>query len=210
MQFVPVFARSQRFSPVIPPGSLAGAHPTTALVAKAVLLVILESPGFEIATLNVTFVPLAARVGITGIRTVSVPIGTEIAVVFVQVTHVPTCAPHDHPLSVNEEAGPVIFIGIVKTIVCTPLEARLPAFVIVIGICERRLVVSGHSGCHIPGIRSGRFADTYGSILHSTVPLYVIFAPVPKFQFTPKARSPAETYVFAKSVPPVIRPATVA
>ncbi len=211
IQFVPVFARSQRFSHVIPPGSLAGAHPTTALIANAVLLPILESHGLEIETLNVTLVPLAASVGVTGIRKVSVPDGTVIAVVFVHVTPVPTCAPHDHPLSENEEVGPVIFVGIVRTTVCTPLEARLPAFVIVIGICERRLVVSGHSGCQIPGIRSGTFADTYGSNLHSVLPLYVIFAPVPKFQFTPNPRSAGVIWtVFAKSVPQVIRPATVA
>ncbi len=73
---------------MIPPGSLVAA-PATGFVENAVLLVILESPGLEIATLKVTLVPLAASVGVTGIRTVSFPDGAAIAVVLVHVTPVP-------------------------------------------------------------------------------------------------------------------------
>lgn len=160
VQLVPIFDLSQRFSPVTHPGSLAGAHPTTAFVANAVLFVVLESDRLEKATLNVTLVPLAASVGVTGIRTVSSPRGVLMLVVFVHVTPVPICAPQDHPLSVNEETGPVILFGIVRITVCTPLDARFPTFVTVIGISDIRLVVSGHSGAPIPGIRSGRFAVT--------------------------------------------------
>lgn len=138
VQFVPAFHLSQRVLPVIHPGAAALAPPTTALMANAVLLVILESHGFEIATSNLTLVPLAASVGVTGILTVSVPSDGAMTVVFVQVTPVPTCAPHDHPLSENDEAGPVIFAGTVRTMVWTPLDARFPAFVTVIGSCERR------------------------------------------------------------------------
>ncbi len=61
---------------------------TTALVANAVLLVVLESLGLDIETLNVTLVHQAAGRGITGILTVSDPRGA-ILVVFVQVTVVP-------------------------------------------------------------------------------------------------------------------------
>lgn len=118
---------------MIPPGSLVAA-PATGLVEKAVLLVIFESPGLEIATLNVTLLPLAASVGVTGIRTVSFPVGAEIAVVLVHVTPVPIWAQHDHPLSENDKAGPVIFVGIVSTTVWTPLDARFPTLLTVIGI----------------------------------------------------------------------------
>ncbi len=134
VQFVPVFHLSQSVFPVIHPGAAALAPPTTALMANAVLLVRFESHGFEIATSNLTLVPLAASVGVMGILTVSVPRDGAMAVVFVQVTPVPTCAPHDHPLSENDEAGPVIFAGIVRITVWTPLEARFPAFVTVMGI----------------------------------------------------------------------------
>lgn len=160
VQFVPVFARSQSLSPVTHPGSLAGIPPTTAFMANAVLFVIFESQGFEILTKNVTLDPLAAVIGITGILTVSSPIGAEILVVFVHVTPVPTCAPQDQPLFVNDDAGPVILVGIVRITVWRPLEDAFPTLVTVIGISERRLVVSGHSGCAIPGMRSGTLAAT--------------------------------------------------
>ena len=89
VQFVPFPARSQSVAPATHPGENAGVPPTTALVAKAVLLVTLESHGLEIVPVNVNIAPLHT-VGITGIRTVSVPRGVEIAVVLVQVTPVPT------------------------------------------------------------------------------------------------------------------------
>ena len=89
VQFVPFPARSQRLAPDIHPGLAAGAPPTTALVANAVLFVIFESPGLDMVTLNVTLLPLAASAGITGILTVSFPSGAMV-VVLVQVTHVPT------------------------------------------------------------------------------------------------------------------------
>lgn len=138
MQFVPVFARSQSVPPATHPGVAVAAPPTTLFMANAVLLVTLESHGLDIATSNLTLVPLAARVGVTGILTVSVPRDAAIAVVLVQVTPVPICAPHDHPLSENDEVGPVISAGTVSTTVWTPLEAIFPAFVTVIGSCERR------------------------------------------------------------------------
>ena len=159
VQFVPFPARSQSVAPTTHPGLILNPH-TTGLVEKAVLFVIFESHGFVIATLKVTFVPLAASVGVTGIRTVSVQRGVDIAVVFVHVTPVPICAPHDQPLSVNARVGPVILAGIVRTTVCTPLEARFPALVIVIGYCDCRLLVSGHSGAPIPGMRSGTLVAT--------------------------------------------------
>lgn len=90
VQFVPPSALSQRFSPVTHPGSFGAGHPTTAFIANAVLFVVLESHGFVIRTLNVTLVPLAASVGVTGIRTVSTPSGVDIVVVLVHVTPVPT------------------------------------------------------------------------------------------------------------------------
>lgn len=62
---------------------------TTALVAKAVLLVVLESLGLEIDTLNVTLVHPAAGSGMTGILTVSES-SESIVVVLVQVTVTPT------------------------------------------------------------------------------------------------------------------------
>lgn len=88
VQLVPFPARSQRVAPGTHPG-LIEIPQTTGLVENAVLLVRLESQGFDMATLNVTLVPLAASVGVTGIRTVSVPSGVDIVVVFVQVTPVP-------------------------------------------------------------------------------------------------------------------------
>lgn len=170
VQLVPLFAISQRFSPVIPPGSFAGDHPTTAFVAKAVLFALLESVAFTIFPENVSDCPLAASVGVTGIRTVSEPIGADILVVFVHVTPVQVCAVHDQPLSVNGAAGPFTFAGIINHTVCSQDELRLPAFDITTGIWDKRLVVSGPSGEPIPGMRSGTFAATYGRSLHSTVP----------------------------------------
>ncbi len=90
VQLVPFPARSQRVMPATHPGLYAGAPPTTALIAKALLFVRLESPGFDIFTLNVTLLPLAAVAGMTGILTVSLPMRAATLVVFVQVTHVPT------------------------------------------------------------------------------------------------------------------------
>lgn len=138
-------------------------------MAKAVLFAVLESLGLDIERLNVTLVPPAPAPGITGMRNVSSPSGAML-VVLVQVTVVPTCAPQDHPLSVNALAGHVIFAGIVSTAVCTPLDERLPMFDTVIGICDTNPTVSGHSGCPIPGIRSGTLAATYGASLHSIIP----------------------------------------
>ena len=120
LQFFPPSALLQNLGPVTPPGAIVGAAATTALVAKAVLFPVLESLGLDIERLNVTLVPPAPVPGITGMRNVSSPSGT-ILVVLVQVTVVPTCAPQDHPLSVNALAGHVIFAGIVSTAVCTPL-----------------------------------------------------------------------------------------
>lgn len=113
-----------------------------------------------------------------------------IVVVLVQVTVVPTCAPQDHPLSTKALVGHAILVGIVSTAVCTPLDERLPTLDTIIGICETNPVVSGHSGCPIPGMRSGRLAETYGASLHSMVPEKVVAAGVPKSQFTPNPRSP--------------------
>ena len=61
---------------------------TTALEANAELFVITESPGLVIDPLKVTVVPLAASVGTTGTRNVSVA-RAAMVVVFVQVTVVP-------------------------------------------------------------------------------------------------------------------------
>lgn len=113
-----------------------------------------------ILTLNVTLVPLAARVGMTGIRTVSSQSGVVIFVVFVQVTPVPTWAPQDHPLFVNAVVGPVILVGIVRITVWTPLDDAFPTLVTVIGISEVSRVVRGPSGCPIPGMISGTFPAT--------------------------------------------------
>lgn len=141
-----LFAWSQKLSPAIPPASTFGAPHTTEFVANAVLFVTFESQGFVIRTLKVTLVPLAARVGVTGIRRVSVPVGADMVVVLVQVTPVPICAPHDHPLSRNAELGPVIFVGTVNMTVWTPLELAFPIFETVIGSCESVPTASGHSG----------------------------------------------------------------
>ena len=154
----------------MPPGSIFGAPHTTEFVANAVLFAVLESQGLLIPTLKVTLVPLAASVGVTGIRRVSVPVGAVIAVVFVHVTPVPTWAPHDHPLSTNVEDGHVIFVGTVNITVCTPLELAFHTFDTVIGSCESVPTARGHSGCPIPGTRSGTFPATYGTILHSRAP----------------------------------------
>ena len=165
-----LFAWSQRVSPAMPPGSILGAPHMTEPVANAVLFAVLESQGLVIPTLKVTLVPLAASVGVTGIRRVSVPVGAVIAVVFVHVTPVPTWAPHDHPLSTNVEDGHVIFVGTVNITVCTPLELAFQTFDTVIGSCESVPTASGHSGCPIPGTTSGTFPATYGTILHSRAP----------------------------------------
>ena len=90
IQFVPVFHLSHSVAPATHPGDATTAHHTTALVAKAVLFVRFESPGLAIDTLNVTLVPLAQVLGVTGIRTISFPVGGTMLVVFVHVTQVPT------------------------------------------------------------------------------------------------------------------------
>ena len=132
LQFLFPFALSQSVAHTTHPGEKAIVEVTTALVAKAELLVVLESLGLLILTLNVTLVPPAAGNGITGILTVSDQ-SEAIVVVFVQVTVVPTWAPQFHPLSLNAHTGPEIVVGRVNTIVCKPLEVRLPALVSVIG-----------------------------------------------------------------------------
>ena len=169
LQFLLPSALSQRLAPVTHPGEYAIVADTTALVAKAVLLVVLESPGLEIDTLNVTFVPPAAGRGITGIRSVSVA-SDAMVVVLVHVTVTPTVALHDQPLSKNGLPGPDILAGSVSTAVWTPEDVRFPALVRVIGICERYPVVRGHSGCPTPGMRSTTFVAIYGSVLHSIAP----------------------------------------
>ncbi len=116
VQLVPLSARSHSPAPVTHPGFEVTVADTTALVAKAELLVRTVSQEFEMVPVNVTVVPLAASVGITGTLIVSVPRVT-IAVVFVQVTVAPTWAPQDQPLSENALAGPVILAGIVSTVV---------------------------------------------------------------------------------------------
>ncbi len=90
VQLVPFCALSQSVAPATHPGVNVGDPHTTALIAKATLFVILESPGFDIVPVKVTELPLAALVGMTGIRTVSVPSDAAMAVVLVQVTPVPT------------------------------------------------------------------------------------------------------------------------
>ena len=111
VQFVPFPALSQSVAPATHHGLKLTPH-TTALVAKAVLFVVLESPALLITPVKVTLVPLAASVGVTGILTVSEPRGVPMLVVFVHVTPVPTCAPQDHPLSENAFEGPMILAGI--------------------------------------------------------------------------------------------------
>ena len=88
LQFLSPFHLSQRVIPVTHPGAYDRVHVTTELFANAVLLVVFESLGFEIDTLNVTLVPHAAGNGITGILTVSIQSGAML-VVFVQVTVAP-------------------------------------------------------------------------------------------------------------------------
>lgn len=110
VQFVPLSALSQSVGLPTPPG-LVASPAATEFDANAELLETTRSPELVMVPVKVTVVPLAASVGVTGIRSVSVPNEASV-VVFVQVTHVPTCAPHDHPLSENELAGPVIFVGI--------------------------------------------------------------------------------------------------
>lgn len=111
VQLVPLLALSQRIGLATHPGLIVGFADTTALLAKAELFEMTRSPELLMIPVNVTVVPLAASVGTTGMRSVSLP-SEAIAVVFVQVTPVPTCAPHDQPLSENELVGPVIFVGI--------------------------------------------------------------------------------------------------
>ncbi len=190
VQFFPPSPLLQNLGPVTPPGAITGAEVTTAFVANAVLFVVFESPGFEIERLNVTFVHHAAGSGITGIRKIS-SVSGRMVVVLVQVTVVPTCAPHDHQLSTNALVGPVILVGIVSIAVCTPLDERFPTFDTLIGICDTNPVVSGHSGCPIPGIRSTTLLATYGASLHSSVPEYVVgVVGVQKSQLTPNPKSP--------------------
>ena len=88
LQFLLLSDFSQSVIPVTHPGAYVRVLATTALFAFAELLLVLESPGFDILTVKVTFVPPAAGRGITGIRNVSVPSGS-IAVVLLHVTVVP-------------------------------------------------------------------------------------------------------------------------
>lgn len=88
VQLVPLSARSQRPGLATHPGFAVTVADTTALDANAELFVSTESSAFDIEPLNVTVVQLAASVGTTGIRRVSVP-SDAIVVVFVQVTVVP-------------------------------------------------------------------------------------------------------------------------
>ncbi len=115
-QLVPLFALSQSIGLATHPGFMVRLADTTAFEANAELFVKIESPELLIVPVNVTIVPLAASVGVTGTRIVSVP-SDAIVVIFVHVTVLPDCAPHDHPLSENELAGPIIFAGIVTTVV---------------------------------------------------------------------------------------------
>jgi hypothetical protein len=204
LQFLLPSALSQRLDPVTHPGEYAMVADTTEFVANAVLFVVLESPGLEIDTLKVTLVPPAAGSGITGIRKVS-HTRDAIVVVLVQVTVVPTVAPQDHPLSTKGLLGPEILAGSVRIVVCIPDDVRLPALVRVIGSCDIYQVVSGHSGCPIPGIRSTTLVDTYGRSLHSIVHENVVAAGVPKSQFAPNPRSPPVVWTaFVKLTPLVI------
>lgn len=129
IQFFGPLAFAQKVIPVTPPGANARVAVTTEFDTFALLFVVLESPGFDIATLKFAVVPL---VGITGIRNVS-EASDAMVVVFVQVTVLLTCTPQFHPLSLNEVTGPVIFTGRVSIAVCTPLEVRFPALVSVMG-----------------------------------------------------------------------------
>ena len=107
IQFFGPLAFVQKVIPVTPPGANARVAVTTEFETFALLLVVLESPGFDIATLKFAVVPLD---GITGMRNVS-EASDAIVVVLVQVTVLPTCTPQLHPLSLNGAAGPVIFAG---------------------------------------------------------------------------------------------------
>jgi hypothetical protein len=62
-----------------------------------------------------------------------------------------------------------MLVGMVNTTVCVPLEESDPALEMVIGNWERRLLVSGPSEAHIPGIRSTTLPVEYGINLHSIV-----------------------------------------
>ena len=132
LQFFPPSALTQNVIPVTPPGALTRVAVPTELVDVAVLLAVLESPGLDIATLNVT-VAGAAGSGTTGIRKVSLARDARV-IVLVQVTVTPTVVPHDHPLSTNGLVGPDILAGRVRIAVCTRDDVRLPALVRVIGI----------------------------------------------------------------------------
>lgn len=116
LQFLLPSALTQNVIPVTHPGAYVRVLATTALLAFAELLPVLESPGLEIFTVKVTFVPPAAGSGITGIRNVSDASGS-MAVVLVQVTVVHTCAPQNQPLSLKELTGPEILVGRVSTAV---------------------------------------------------------------------------------------------
>ena len=89
VQFFQPSALAQNLGPVTHPGATVGPAETTALVANAVLFAVFQSPLFEIATVNVTLVPVEAGKGCTGIRKVSSP-KDAIVVVLVQVTVVAT------------------------------------------------------------------------------------------------------------------------
>lgn len=116
LQFLVPLAFTQNVIPETPPGAYKSVADTTELVATAVLLVVLESLGFEIVPVKLTVEPDAAGCGVTGILKVSVA-SDAILVVLVQVTVNPTCAPHDQPLSIKAPAGPVIFAGRVRVLV---------------------------------------------------------------------------------------------
>jgi hypothetical protein len=169
LQFFVPFAFTQNAIPVTPPGAYRRVADTTELVATAVLFVVLESLGLVMVQVKLTVDPDAAGCGITGILKVSVA-SDAILVVFVHVTVDPICAPQDHQLSIKALVGPVMLAGNVNVLVCTPLEARFPALVTVIGTWDKYVIVSGPSGCPIPGMRSGTLAATYGKSLHSTAP----------------------------------------
>lgn len=114
VQFVPLFALSQRIGLATHPGLMVRFADTTEFEAKAELFAGTVSPELLIVPVNVTVAPLAASVGVTGTRSVSLA-RDAMVVVFVHVTVAPDCAPHDHPLSVNAAPGPVILAGIVRT-----------------------------------------------------------------------------------------------
>ena len=87
-------------------------------------------------------------------------------VVFVQVTVVQICAQQLHPLLVKLELGPLIHVGRVITIICTPLESIFPAFVIPRGMYDTTSTWRFGFGCAIHGRRSATEVLTYGRTFH--------------------------------------------